>query len=81
MRFSIADPTAQPGLKEELAQAIKEMDTRTSSFSEAEVFDKLRGVLGNKQVPPEDFTVYLGESNAFFFSPKRKDDAPLRRLR
>jgi hypothetical protein len=52
MRFSMADPTAQPGLKEELAPAIKEMDTRTSSFSEAEVFDKLRGVLGNKQVPP-----------------------------
>jgi lysyl-tRNA synthetase class 1 len=72
----MADPTAQAGLKEELAQAIKEMDTRTSSFSETEVFDKLRGVLGNKQVPPEDFTAYLGESNAFFFSPKRKDDAP-----
>jgi hypothetical protein len=33
------------------------MDARTSSVSEAEVFDKLRGVLGNKQVPPEDFTV------------------------
>ena len=72
----MADPTPQPGLKEELAQAIKEMDTRAGSFSEAEVFDKLRDVLGNKQGSPEEFAVYLGESNAFFFSPRRKDDVP-----
>lgn len=72
----MADSTPQPGLQEELAQAIKEMDARAGSFSEAEVFDKLRGVLGNKQASPEEFALYLGESNAFFFSPRRKEDAP-----
>ncbi len=72
----MVDSTPQPGLKEELAQAINEMDARTDSFSEAEVFGKLRGMLGNKQVPSEELAVYLGESDAFFFSPKRKDDAP-----
>jgi hypothetical protein len=72
----MADPTAQPGLKEELSQAIKELDSRIGSLSEAEVFDRLRGVLGNRQVSPDEFAVYLGESNAFFFSPMRKDDAP-----
>jgi len=72
----MADATPQLGMKEKLAQAIKEIDSRTGSLSEAEVFDKLRGVLGNNHVSPEEFAVYLGESNAFFFSPMRKDDAP-----
>jgi hypothetical protein len=72
----MADTTPQPGLKEELAQAIEEMDSRTGSFSEAEVFDKLRGVLGSKQVSKEEFAVYQDESDAFFFSPRRKDDVP-----
>jgi hypothetical protein len=74
--FFMADTTPQKGLKEELAQAIKEMDARSASFSEAEVFDKLRSVLGNKQVSKEEFAVYQGETDAFIFSPRRKDDAP-----
>ena len=69
------DATPQLGLKEELAQAIKEMDARTSSFSEAAVFDKLRDVLGNRPVLQEDFAVYQGESDAFMYSPRQKDEA------
>jgi hypothetical protein len=72
----MADATPQLGMKEELAQAIKEMDSRTSSFSEAAVFDKLRHVLGNRQVSQDDFATYQGESDAFMFSPKQKDEAP-----
>ena len=72
----MVDVTPQLGMKEELAQAIKEMDARSSSFSEAAVFDKLRDVLGNRQVSQEDFAVYQGESDAFMFSPRRKDEAP-----
>ena len=40
------------------------MDSRTSSFSEAAVFDKLRHVLGNRQVSQDDFATYQGESDA-----------------
>jgi hypothetical protein len=32
--------------------------------------------LAINRCPPEDFALYLVESNAFFFSPKREDDAP-----
>jgi hypothetical protein len=72
----MADATPQLSLKAELTKAIQEMDARTSSFSEAAVFDKLRDVLGNEQVSQEDFATYQGESDAFMYSPKRKDEAP-----
>ena len=72
----MTDTTPQPGLQEELAQAIREMDARPASFSEADVFDELRGVLGNRQVSKEEFAVYQGESDAFIFAPRRKNDAP-----
>lgn len=65
----MADSTVQPGLKEELAQAIKEMDARTGSFSEAEVLAaSVQQAIAWVQIPQL--------AHAFFFSPRRKDDAP-----
>ena len=73
----MADPTPQPELKEELARAIKEMETRAGSFSEAEVFDKVRDVLSNKQVSRRRTSLYTkAKAMPSYFRPRRKEEAP-----
>lgn len=63
-------------LEDLLAGVVVEFDGRPGPFSEYELVDKMRFVLGNRSLSNEERELYYGESNAFFFRGRMEDDDP-----
>lgn len=71
-----ADSLVEKPVEELLRNVIAEFDAKSIAFDEFEVVDKMRFVLGNRRLGDEDRSLYYGESNAFFFRGRMKEEDP-----